>query len=55
VNVVSRRLGHSRVSVTQDIYQHVIAGMDEDAAQQIADLVDADPEAGISSVSGGQR
>jgi integrase len=55
VNVVSRRLGHSRVSVTQDIYQHVIAGMDEDAAQQIADLVDADPEAGFSSVSGGQR
>jgi integrase len=56
VKVVSQRLGHTKASVTQDIYQHVIAGMDEDAAQRIADLIAAPaPEAGIGSVSGLQR
>ncbi len=53
VKVVSQRLGHSRPSITQDIYQHVIAGMDEEAAQRIADLVDESlSESGIRSVSG---
>ncbi len=39
VKVVSERLGHSKASVTQDIYQHVIPGMQEDAAVRIAALV----------------
>src|SRR5262249_41294168 len=30
VKVVSERLGHTKASVTQDIYQHVIPGMQED-------------------------
>ena len=30
--VVSERLGHSTTTLTTDTYQHVIAGMDEDAA-----------------------
>jgi integrase len=38
--VVSERLGHSKASVTQDIYQHVIPGMQEEAAARIAAVVD---------------
>jgi integrase len=40
VKVVSERLGHSKASVTQDIYQHVIPGMQEEAAARIAAVVD---------------
>jgi DNA-binding SARP family transcriptional activator len=40
VKVVSERLGHSKASVTQDIYQHVIPGMQEEAAAGIAAVVD---------------
>ena len=40
VKVVSERLGHTKASVTQDIYQHVIPGMQEDAAARIAAVVD---------------
>ncbi len=32
MKVVSERLGHSTTALTTDTYQHVVAGMDEDAA-----------------------
>jgi len=32
-NVVSERLGHSSVSITMDIYSHVLPGMQEEAAK----------------------
>ncbi|PWB55366.1 MAG: hypothetical protein C3F13_04545 [Anaerolineales bacterium] len=37
--IVSRRLGHSRVSITLDIYGHLIPGMQTEAASLISDLV----------------
>jgi integrase len=33
--VVSERLGHSRISVTMDIYSHVMPGMQEEAARAV--------------------
>jgi hypothetical protein len=39
VKVVSERLGHASVSFTQDIYMHVIPGMDEHAAQLAATAI----------------
>lgn len=33
--VAAERAGHSSVSVTMDVYSHVVAGMQEDAAQKI--------------------
>jgi len=39
INVVSRMLGHSRPSVTLDIYAHVYAGRQEEAAQIMSALV----------------
>lgn len=40
VKVMSERSGHTKASVTQDICQHVIPGMQEDAAARIAAVVD---------------
>jgi integrase len=40
--VISERLGHSRTSFTEDAYQHVLPGMQADAAAIFAELV-ADP------------
>jgi integrase len=37
--VVSRRLGHSRVSITLDIYGHLIPEMQNEAAEMIDDLI----------------
>lgn len=37
--IVSRRLGHSRVSVTLDIYGHLIPEMQDEAAEMIDDLI----------------
>jgi integrase len=34
--VVSERLGHATKALTTDTYQHVIAGMDEEAAEKAA-------------------
>ena len=33
--VVSERLGHANVSITLDIYSHVMPGMQEEAAEKI--------------------
>ena len=38
--VVSERLGHSSISVTMDIYSHVIPGMQEEAALAVERLPD---------------
>lgn len=35
VKVASERLGHSTTGITMDLYQHVLPGMQEDAAAQI--------------------
>jgi integrase len=40
VKVVSERLGHAGVTITLDIYSHVIPALDASAAEQIADLLD---------------
>jgi integrase len=37
--VVSERLGHSSVSITLDIYSHVIPAMQETAAALVASLI----------------
>lgn len=37
--VVSRWLGHASVSITQDIYQHVIPSMIEEAAERLDEIV----------------
>ena len=36
---VSKRLGHSKVSTTTDIYSHAIKQADERAAESIADVI----------------
>ena len=33
--VVSKRLGHASISITLDIYSHVMPGMQEEAAEKI--------------------
>jgi integrase len=37
--VVSERLGHATVSLTLDVYSHVIPSLEEEAASRIAALV----------------
>jgi integrase len=37
--VVSKRLGHARVSITEDVYGHLVPGMQAEAAKLISDLV----------------
>jgi integrase len=37
--IVSERLGHASVGFTLDVYSHVIPGLQQDAAQTVADLV----------------
>ena len=38
--IVSERLGHSSISVTMDIYSHVLPGMQEEAALAVEQLLD---------------
>jgi len=37
--VVQERLGHANISITLDIYSHVTAGMQTDAAELVAALI----------------
>jgi integrase len=37
--VVSRRLGHSKVSTTLDVYGHLLDGMQNEAASLMDDLI----------------
>jgi len=39
VKVVSERLGHANVAFTMNVYQHVLPGMQADAAQLFSDAV----------------
>lgn len=39
VKIVSERLGHSSPLITWQTYQHVIVGMQSNAAEQVADLI----------------
>ena len=39
VKVVSERLGHSSPVITWTIYQHVVKGMQADAAERVADAI----------------
>jgi integrase len=39
VKVVSERLGHSSVTVTLEVYQHVLPGMQAEAAAMFAAIV----------------
>jgi integrase len=39
VKVVSERLGHATVTITMEIYQHVLPGMQAEAAAEFAGLV----------------
>ena len=39
LKVVSERLGHSSVSITADVYQHVVRGMDEAAAETLGRML----------------
>jgi integrase len=43
--VVQERLGHSSIAITLDTYSHAIPGMQEDAAAQVAALVDGQAQA----------
>ena len=36
---ISRRLGHSRVSTTTDIYSHMLKESDEISAEQLAEVM----------------
>lgn len=36
--MVQERLGHANIGITMDVYSHVIAGLHEDAAEQVAAL-----------------
>ena len=36
--VVQERLGHANIGITLDTYSHVIAGLHEEAAEQVAAL-----------------
>ena len=40
VKVISERLGHADVAFTMNVYAHAIPGMQADAAQRIAALID---------------
>jgi len=41
--IVSRRLGHTRTSITMDVYGHLLPGMQYEAAQLIDELVTPTP------------
>ena len=38
--VISERLGHSSISVTMDIYGHVLPGLQEDAVRRLSALLE---------------
>jgi Phage integrase family len=40
VKVMSVRLGHATTAITENLYQHVLPAMDQDAATQVAGIID---------------
>jgi integrase len=49
--VVQQRLNHATISITLDIYSHVVGGMDAEAAQTVADLFTVTEEADASAAA----
>ncbi|HET9690024.1 MAG TPA: tyrosine-type recombinase/integrase [Acidimicrobiales bacterium] len=49
--IVQERLGHASISITLDTYSHVVAGLQHEAAQRVADLlaVPSDPSTAPAS------
>jgi integrase len=45
VKVVSQRLGHATVSLTLDVYAHVLPAMDGDAVERFAAQLHGEPPA----------
>jgi integrase len=43
VKVLSERLGHATATITMEIYQHVLPGMQSEAAARFAALVGGQP------------
>jgi integrase len=41
IKVVQERLGHATTAITQDIYSHVLPGMDAEAARTVAAMIEA--------------
>jgi len=44
IKVVSERLGHANISITLEIYAHVLPGMQRDAANRMEELLNGDPK-----------
>lgn len=44
--IVGERLGHSNIQITLDTYSHVLAGLQGEAAEQVAALIIGGPESG---------
>ena len=42
--VVSRRMGHSKVSTTMDLYGHVLPGWQKDVAENVANVIDGEED-----------
>ena len=42
--VVSRRMGHSKVSTTIDLYGHVLPGWQKDVAENVANVIDGEED-----------
>jgi hypothetical protein len=36
---VSERLGHSSISITLDLYSHVISGLQAEAAEKLGEMI----------------
>ena len=49
--VVSERLGHANISITLDIYSHVLPGMQEAAAEKFDKLFEADASEMLATAS----
>ena len=49
--VVSERLGHANISITLDIYSHVLPGMQEEAAEKFDKLFEADASEMLATAS----
>jgi integrase len=47
LKVVSERLGHSSPAFTMSVYQHVLPGMQRDAAELFTKLVITDEDDGL--------
>jgi integrase len=49
--IVSQRLGHSSLAFTLTTYSHALPGFDREAADELAELLLADPTEGFSAAA----